>query len=200
MEIVFCLSLSLSCLHLCCCLFLRSCTFNSGGLNEGYIFSLWQADDAPMTQRALILLCMTHVCERACHTNVAYPPFRSPLLRSAWTDPLCRDDHPFALAYVWMRSWYSSVGPTGASTSSGLLSPRGAERQSTPTAVAKGAMDRAQCAMWSSEGVNIYNMCQTLVYWCHSTWQAALVKRLVVVVDVWALRWPGSLKRHFWFL
>ena len=48
-----------------------------------------------MTQRALILaqqsrlregmcvICVTRVCARACHTNVAYPPFHSPPLSGA---------------------------------------------------------------------------------------------------------------------
>ena len=29
------------------------------------------------------VICVTRMCTRACHTNVAYPPFRSPPLSGA---------------------------------------------------------------------------------------------------------------------
>ena len=31
----------------------------------------------------MCVICVARVCARSCHTNVAYPPFRSPPLRSA---------------------------------------------------------------------------------------------------------------------
>ena len=33
--------------------------------------------------RHVCVICVARVCARSCHTNVAYPPFRSPPLRSA---------------------------------------------------------------------------------------------------------------------
>ena len=93
------------------------------GETTGGVFSLWQANDAPMTQRALILkqqtmwfegrhvwhLCDARarvcvcvcvcVCARACHINVAYPRLGPPPLSGARFTCVC------ALADLHLRSF-----------------------------------------------------------------------------------------------
>ena len=84
-------------------------TFEWGGHKWGVRFSQWQANDAPMTQWALILtqqsgfregicvICVARVCSRSCHTNVAYPPLGPPRpLRSARVE-----NHALYRVFFW---------------------------------------------------------------------------------------------------